>query len=48
VNLRNMDSTYSGPFDGNSEVDTDDAAHYLAKTRRTLEWAAHEGIIEFA
>jgi hypothetical protein len=48
VNSRNMNSTYSGPFDGNGEVDTDDAVHHLAKTGWTLEWAAHEGIIEFA
>jgi hypothetical protein len=47
VNLRNMNSTYSGPFDGNSKVNTNDTVHYLAKTRRTLEWAAHEGIVEF-
>jgi hypothetical protein len=38
---------YSGPFDSNGEVNTDDAVHYLAKTGQTLEWAAHEGIVEF-
>jgi hypothetical protein len=48
VNLRNMNSIYSRPFDGNGEVDTDNTVHHLAKTGRTLEWAAHEGIVEFA
>jgi hypothetical protein len=48
VNSRNTNSTYSGPFNGNGEVDTDDAVCYLAKTGRTLEWAAHESIVEFA
>jgi hypothetical protein len=43
-----MNSTYSGPFDGNGKVDTDDVVRHLAKTRQTLEWAAHEGVMEFA
>jgi hypothetical protein len=32
VNLRNMNSMYSGPFDSNGKVDTDDAVRHLAKT----------------
>jgi hypothetical protein len=48
VNLRNMNSTYSGPFDSNGEVDTDDTVCHLTKTGQILEWAAHEGIMEFA
>jgi hypothetical protein len=47
VNSRNMNSTYSGPFNGNGEVDIDDAVHHLAKTRQTIEWAAYKGIMEF-
>jgi hypothetical protein len=43
-----MNSMYSGLFDGNGEVDTDDAVCHLAKTRQTLEWAAYESIVEFA
>jgi hypothetical protein len=39
---------YSGPFNGNGEVDTDDAVRHLAKTGQTLEWAAYEGVMEFA
>jgi hypothetical protein len=37
VNSRNTNSMYSGPFDGNGEVDTDDAVRHLAKTGQTLE-----------
>jgi hypothetical protein len=47
VNSRNMNSTYSGPFNSNGKVDIDDIVRHLAKTRRTLEWAAHEDIVEF-
>jgi hypothetical protein len=48
VNLRNTNSTYSGPFDSNSKVDIDDVVCHLAKKGQTLEWAAHEGTVEFA
>jgi hypothetical protein len=48
VNLRNTNSMYSGLFDGNGEVDIDDTVRHLAKTGRTLEWAAYEGVVEFA
>jgi hypothetical protein len=47
VNLRNTNSTYSGPFDNNGEVNTDDAVHHLAKTGWPVEWAAHKSIVEF-
>jgi hypothetical protein len=33
VNSRNTNLMYSGPFNSNGKVDTDDVVHHLAKTR---------------
>jgi hypothetical protein len=48
VNSRNTNLTYSGPFNGNGKVDTDDTVWHLAKTGQTIEWAAYKDVMEFA